>query len=78
MSNGIHGFTTDPVSRTFFDAEVQKEKPGSMKGKKIASQYTYPTKKEVVVSTESTEKNGWAKESQRYHSHFLKEKISSA
>ena len=56
MSNGIHGFTTDPVSRTFFDAEVQKEKPGSMKGKKIASQYTYPTKKEVVVSTESTEK----------------------
>ena len=56
MSNGVHGFTTDPVSRTFFDTEVQKEKPGSMKGKKIARQYTYPTKKELVASTESTEK----------------------
>ena len=52
MSNGVNGFTTDPVSRTFFDTEVLKEKPGSMKGKKIAPQYTYPTKKEVVASTE--------------------------
>lgn len=51
-NNGVNGFTADPVSRTFSDTSVQKEKPGSMKGKKVTSQYTCPTKKEAVSSTE--------------------------
>ena len=56
MSNGVNGFTPDPVSQAFFDTEVQKEKARSMRGKKIASQVTCSLKKEVIASTESTEK----------------------
>ena len=53
----IGGFKADLLTLSSVDnTQVKKEKPGSMKGKKVSDQYTYPPKKDAVSSADNTEK----------------------
>ena len=50
-ANGVGGFKAGSVTKSSNDnSGVKKEKPGSMKGKKVSGKYKYPRKKDVVSS----------------------------
>ena len=56
-NHGVGGFKADPVTQSSVDnSEIQKNKPGSMKGKKVSGKYKFPPKKKVVSSSENAEK----------------------
>ena len=56
-NHGVGGFKADPVTQFPIDnSEVKKKKPGSMKGKKVSGKYKYPPKKDLVSSSDNSEK----------------------